>query len=162
MLSKIFRPYLNSSLRRSLSTSNRNPYTNWDDPSVKSVFNLGTKDENGHIPLKLIRKTAITHDTYEFELEFPDSSWSSGLFPAGHIKLHVKDALGKLISKPYTPISSLQNLGSVIFVIKIYREHPDFPGGGAFTQSLERVQVGESILCEGPIGKLKYLGSGEF
>jgi len=66
------------------------------------------------------------------------------------------------MTKPYTPVSSLKDLGSVVFVIKMYREHPDFPGGGKFTQELEKVQVGDAILCEGPVGKLKYHGNGEF
>jgi len=51
------------------------------------------------------------------------------------------------MTKPYTPVSSLKDLGSVVFVIKMYREHPDFPGGGKFTQELEKVQVGDAILC---------------
>jgi len=70
---------------------------------------------------------------------------------------------GKTVSRKYTPISLVNQKGSATFIIKIYREHPDFPGGGAFTQHLENnVQVGDFIMCEGPIGKLKYFGHGKF
>ena len=69
---------------------------------------------------------------------------------------------GKQICKPYTPISPLNQKGSVTFVIKIYREHPDFPGKGKFTQALEKISVGQTVNFEGPIGKLKYQGRGKF
>ena len=51
----------------------------------------------------------------------------------------------------------------MVFVIKIYRPCPEFPNGGKFTPALEdEVEVGDEILCEGPIGKIKYLGWGDF
>ena len=76
-----------------------------------------------------------------------------------HIKLHlIVD--GKLVTKPFTPISPVNHKGSVVFVIKIYRDHPDFPNGGKFTKALEKLEAGDSINCEGPIGYFKYLGWG--
>lgn len=69
----------------------------------------------------------------------------------------------KVVTRRYTPISTVNVKGSVTFVIKVYREHADFPGGGAFTQHLENnVQIGDSIMCEGPIGRCKYFGNGKF
>jgi len=69
---------------------------------------------------------------------------------------------GKQICKPYTPTSPLNQKGSVTFVIKIYREHPDFPGKGKFTQALDKLNVGDTANFEGPIGRLKYQGRGKF
>lgn len=67
------------------------------------------------------------------------------------------------MSRKYTPISPVNEKGKAVFVIKIYREDPAFPDGGKFTQHLEKnVNVGDSIMCEGPIGMLKYNGFGKF
>ena len=69
----------------------------------------------------------------------------------------------KWLCKPYSPITPLTQKGSVVFCIKIYREHPDFPNGGKFSQAIENnLNVGESILCEGPIGMINYQGHGKF
>lgn len=47
-------------------------------------------------------------------------------------------------------------------MIKIYRDHPDFPGKGKFTQALEKLNVGDHANFEGPIGMMKYEGRGKF
>ena len=40
---------------------------------------------------------------------------------------------GEEICKKYTPTSPVNQRGYITFVIKIYREHKDYPGGGIFT-----------------------------
>jgi hypothetical protein len=52
----------------------------------------------------------MTHDTYLFELEFPNKEWISGLWAGGHFVFHVEFE-GKLISKKYTPISPVNTKG---------------------------------------------------
>lgn len=48
-------------------------------------------------------------------------------------------------------------------ILKVYRENPEFPDGGKFTQHLEKnVNEGDSVLCEGPFGLIKYEGNGNF
>jgi len=37
---------------------------------------------------------------------------------------------GKTVSRKYTPITPVNTLGYAEFVIKVYREHPDYPDGG--------------------------------
>ena len=56
--------------------------------------------------------------------------------------IYVNDADGNEITHPYSPVSTLDKLGSQTYVIKIYRPHSDFPNGGKFTQALEKVNVG--------------------
>ena len=50
------------------------------------------------------------------------------------------------------------------FVIKIYRKnvHPRFPDGGIMSQYVESLEAGATMLMEGPVGRLTYLGLGEF
>jgi ferredoxin-NADP reductase len=51
----------------------------------------------------------------------------------------------------------------VTFAIKVYKENPDFPSGGKFTQHLlNNVHVGDTVYCAGPIGKICYKGWGKF
>lgn len=56
------------------------------------------------------------------------------------------------------------NKGFVDFAIKIYRKnsHPKFPDGGLMSQHLENLKPGEKVFVKGPIGKMIYLGLGEF
>lgn len=135
-------------------------YLDFETPD--SLFKLVEKDENNQFSLKLKEKRVVNHDTYMFVLEFPNPEWISGLFPGGHYVFHAM-VDGEMISRKYTPISPVNEKGIAEFPIKIYREHPDFPGKGKFTKHLENnVQVGDSIICEGPIGKTRYFGHGKF
>jgi ferredoxin-NADP reductase len=112
--------------------------------------------------LKVIRKDKLNHDSYLYVLQFPNPDWIAGCYPGGHFFFHA-EVNGKPASKRYTPISPVNEKGQVQFIIKIYREHPDFPGKGHFTRYLENnVNVGDSIMCEGPTGKTKYEGNGKF
>ena len=70
----------------------------------------------------------------------------------------------KEIARKYTPTSDVHQKGYCEFVIKVYHKnvHPNFPHGGLMTQYLEKMPVGEYIKIEGPKGKLKYTGRGNF
>lgn len=86
----------------------------------------------------------------------------SGCWPAGHFLFHA-EIDGKFETRPYTPISLLNMKGKVEFAIKTYRKNDAFPSGGKFSQNLEdNVKVGDSLLCSGPVGYLKYFGNGKF
>ena len=40
--------------------------------------------------------------------------------------------------------------------------HPEFPAGGKLTQYIENMKIGDAIDFRGPMGRLKYLGNGNF
>jgi len=47
------------------------------------------------------------------------------------------------------------------FAIKVYRDSPEYPNMGKFTQFLEKsIKVGRFIWFEGPYGKIVYHGLG--
>lgn len=115
------------------------------------------RDSEGKFPLKCIRKEVLTHDTYRYDLEFPKSDWISGLYAGGAFIFHAEG----IDSRKYTPISQVNEKGKAIFIIKIYRKHPDYPGKGLMTQYLEdQIQVGDNVICSGPSGKVQYHGYG--
>jgi ferredoxin-NADP reductase len=77
--------------------------------------------------------------------------------------LFLAEINGEMCQKPYTPISPVNHRGEAQFVIKIYRDHPDFPNGGKFSQHIEKnVNIGDELMVKGPVGRLRYNGFGEF
>jgi len=136
-----------------------NEYFDWQGPA--SMFANIEKNEDDQFPLKVTKKEKMTHDTYFITLEFPNKEWIAGLWPAGHYIFHA-DIDGKHVARKYTPVSPINQKGSSDFVIKVYRNCDAFPEGGIFTQWIENsLNVGDNLMCEGPIGMFKYLGYGK-
>ena len=134
----------------------------FDYQTAPSMFANIEKDENGQFPLKVVRKEAISLDTYIYEVEFPNAEWISGLWAGGHYVFHA-DIDGEHVARKMTPISPVNEKGKAEFVIKIYRPCEEFPDGGKYTSWMEKnINVGDNIVCTGPIGKIRYLGPGEF
>ena len=113
------------------------------------------QDEDGFISLVLTEKIQITHDTYIFRFSWPDPEMTFGLQIAGFVMFKA-NIDGKDEYRKYTPITDVSRKSFVDFVIKIYRAnvHPKFPEGGKMTQYLEKLNVGDSMLMNGPKGKL--------
>uniref|UniRef100_A0AC34RPL5 NADH-cytochrome b5 reductase n=1 Tax=Panagrolaimus sp. JU765 TaxID=591449 RepID=A0AC34RPL5_9BILA len=113
--------------------------------------------------LKLIEKHEVSPDTRRFKFALPDEHHVLGLPIGQHVYLsaHID---GKLIVRPYTPISSDDDVGFVELLIKVYfsNTHPKFPEGGKMTQHLESMQLGDKIDFRGPSGLLVYEGNGVF
>ena len=67
-------------------------------------------------------------------------------------------------NRSYTPVTGDETVGTVSFVIKIYRAnvHPRFPKGGKMSQHLDTLKVGDFLNMKGPKGHLEYLGRGKF
>jgi cytochrome-b5 reductase len=70
----------------------------------------------------------------------------------------------QLVVRPYTPVSSDDDLGYFDLVIKVYfrNVNPRFPDGGKMSQHLESLKIGDSIQVRGPSGNLCYDGLGQF
>ena len=50
----------------------------------------------------------------------------------------------------------------MVFVIKVYGKCEEFPDGGYVSQYLGGLKEGDKVTMEGPIGRLNYLGKGDF
>jgi len=126
------------------------------------------KNINEAIEVKLIKKTQISPDTYIYTYELKDDL-TLGLNLGQHIAVQTliktKDEPdGEIISRKYTPISSIFEKGKFDLLIKTYHKnlHPDYPEGGIISQYLDTVKIGENIQIRGPFGKLTYIGDGDF
>ncbi|CAI4223561.1 unnamed protein product [Auanema sp. JU1783] len=120
-------------------------------------------DETEKYSLKLIEKVNVSHDTRKFKFALPSKHHILGLPVGQHIYLSAK-VDGKLVVRPYTPISSDDDLGFVELMIKVYFRdvNPKFPEGGKMSQYLENMKIGESIDFRGPSGLITYKGNGKF
>ena len=115
------------------------------------------------VQLKLRDKEVLSPDTVRLRFALPSEELPLGLPVGGHIVLSIKDAAtGEIISRPYTPISDDSLRGFVDLVVKVYRPgmHPRFPAGGAMSQRLDALAIGDSISVEGPAGRINYVGRG--
>jgi len=121
-------------------------------------------DKNTKIPLKLIKKTEISHDTRIFRFVLPSPKHVLGLPTGNHVSLSCR-INGKLTIRSYTPITSDESdYGYVDLIVKVYKPnvHPKFPEGGKMTMFLENLNLGDSINFSGPVGKIEYLTKGQF
>ena len=138
-------------------------WSNFVVPAEGGVLTNLKKDDEGYIGLLLAKKIKITDDTYIFKFSFPDPEATFGMPIGNHVRFKAT-VNGETITRKYTPISDVLQKSTVDFVIKIYRAnvHPKFPAGGAMTQHLESLKVGDKLFMQGPLGKLQYKGWGYF
>lgn len=115
-------------------------------------------------PFKVSKKEYISHNTLRitFDLQSPDRRL--GLPIGHHVTFRYEDENGKGVQRSYTPVTGDEILGSVTFVIKVYRGgvHPKFPDGGKMSQHVDSLKVGDIMMMKGPKGHLRYLGEGRF
>jgi cytochrome-b5 reductase len=121
------------------------------------------EDPDKKYSLKLIEKIEVSPDTRQFIFELPSKNHILGLPVGQHIYLSAK-VDGKLVVRPYTPISSDDDKGTVKLMIKVYfaNSHPKFPDGGKMSQYLESLHIGDHIDFRGPSGLITYEGNGVF
>uniref|UniRef100_A0A665V9G2 NADH-cytochrome b5 reductase n=1 Tax=Echeneis naucrates TaxID=173247 RepID=A0A665V9G2_ECHNA len=141
---------LKLSLNFSFSLKLRRPAVTLEDPNIKYA-------------LRLIDKQIVSHDTRRFRFALPSAAHVLGLPIGQHIYLSAKID-GKLVVRPYTPVSSDDDKGFVDLVVKIYFKgvHPKFPEGGKMSQYLETLKINDTIDFRGPSGLLVYKGKGTF
>lgn len=104
---------------------------------------------------KLVKKTQLTHNTYRFRFALQTPTTVLGLPIGQHMFLRFKNDEGKLISRPYTPVTCDDEKGYFDLVIKVYDQ-------GKMTQHLKAMSVGSYIEVKGPHGHIKYKGNGRF
>ncbi|KAI5368020.1 putative oxidoreductase, molybdopterin-binding domain, oxidoreductase FAD/NAD(P)-binding protein [Septoria linicola] len=141
------------------------------------------------VPVKLISRDSISEDTRRYTFGLPDDMKDLGLGTCQHIQLgfHMKD---KMLIRSYTPTkpllpdpkhtkntaeekfssnsppsSEIQSMqdghGTFELVIKTYFPTDKQPGG-AMSNILDVMPIGEEIEIRGPTGEIVYNGNGSF
>jgi len=99
--------------------------------------------------LKLIEKVNVTHNTRRFKIALQTPNTVLGLPIGKHFNLRFFDDQGDEIIRPYTPVTSDDELGYVELVIKIYPK-------GLMGQYLDHLNIGDSVEIMGPKGFIHY------
>jgi len=110
-------------------------------------------DERDYQPFQLIKKTDITHNSILFRFGLSENK-ILGLPVGKHILLRF-DKDGSPISRPYTPVTSDDDVGFFELLIKIYPN-------GAMGQYLKGLDIGKTVDVRGPLGQIEYLSPGLF
>ncbi|RLN50921.1 hypothetical protein BBJ28_00023716 [Nothophytophthora sp. Chile5] len=117
------------------------------------------------VPLVLISREVVSHDSRIFKFALPAKELRLGLPVGNHVFLYAK-INGKTVVRAYTPISSEsdEDKGFVSFLIKVYfaGDNPVHPEGGLFSQYLDGLHLGQQIQIKGPLGHFTYYGEGNF
>jgi hypothetical protein len=118
-------------------------------------------DKDKKIPLKLISKQIVSHDTRRFRFALQTDKHVLGLPVGNHMYLSAR-IKGELVIRPYTPVTSNDEIGYFDLIIKVYKAgvNPRFPEGGKMSQYLDSLDIGDTIDVRGPDGKVCYLGKG--
>ena len=124
----------------------------------------GALDEKEFRAFTLVEREEVSHDVRRFRFALQHNNQLLGLPIGQHITLrYVDKATGDEVQRSYTPVTSDDERGYVDFVIKVYKPLPPrFPNGGAMSQHLDGLKLGDTIMMRGPKGELDYQGQGRF
>lgn len=131
---------------------------------AQTVCELIEKNEDAQFSLEIAEKRQLSPDTIFLKFKFPNPDWIMGLPISKHMTFFKPaEAEGQQhVARKYTPVSPLNQKGSIDFVIKCYPVTEEFPNGGVMGAYLNSKQVGDTVLMEGPIGRLTYEGNATF
>ena len=138
-------------------------YENSSKKKAKSTLPL-----DDFVPMPLIRKDVLSHDTVKFTFALPNPDEVLGLPTGQHVTLKYymtekgEDGTQTAVQRSYTPVTDNTTYGEFSLVIKVYRPlPPKFPNGGKMSQHLDSLQIKDTILVHGPKGHTEYCGNGK-
>nr|OQO24577.1 hypothetical protein B0A51_09734 [Rachicladosporium sp. CCFEE 5018] len=139
------------------------------------------------VPVKLMDRESLSEDTRKYTFGLPDGAKDLGLGTCQHVQLgfHLKD---RMLIRSYTPtrpllpdpeksderktltnganasgeVSKMQDgQGTFELVVKTYFPTSEQPGG-AMSNLLDCMPLGEEVEIRGPTGEIVYHGNGQF
>ena len=114
------------------------------------------------VPVKLSKRTELSKDTRRYTFSLPKSS-KLGLETCQHIQFgfHFKDQMLIRSYTPTRPVMPKEEDGTFDLVVKTYFPDERQPGG-AMSNILDCIPIGEEIEIRGPTGEISYHGKGKF
>jgi len=111
---------------------------------AKKAFTGG---EQGFISLVLEKSENLNHNTKKLTFKLPEADMESGLpVQSAVITKYKGPEMEKPVIRPYTPISDVDQKGTVDFLIKKYDK-------GAMSSHMHNMSPGQSLDIKGPIPK---------
>ena len=134
-----------------------------------------TLQKHRWVPVKLVDRKSISDDTRAYTFQLPDGKPDLGLGTCQHVQLgfHMKD---RMLIRSYTPTKPLlpdgkygsdtnkdfrDGNGTFELTVKTYFPTDEQPGG-AMSNILDCMPIGEEIEIRGPTGEIEYIGNGKF
>lgn len=113
------------------------------------------------IEFELAERIEVSHNTRLFKFRLQSPEHRLGL-PVGYHMFIQAEIDGKVVMRPYTPVSSDDDIGFFTLCVKVYVAgvHPKFPDGGKMSQYMERMKIGDMMKVKGPLGHFEYTGHG--
>ncbi|KAM0926859.1 hypothetical protein ACQ4PT_003036 [Festuca glaucescens] len=132
-------------------------------PQAPPVSTVALANPREKVPCRLVGKKNVSDNVRLFRLALPSPDQKLGLPVGKHVYVCASIG-GKLCMRAYTPTSSVEEVGHVELLIKIYfkDEDPKFPAGGLLSQYLESLPLGAPVSIKGPVGHIEYNGRGSF
>jgi nitrate reductase (NAD(P)H) len=131
------------------------------------------------VPVKLVARKQLSSDTFAYTFSYKDtynanspskSHLKLGLGTCQHIQMGIH-MLDKLLIRSYTPTRPIIGLTSTDdddddddsfeLTVKTYFPDENQPGG-AFSNFLHELPLGQTVEANGPTGEIKYMGNGRF
>jgi cytochrome-b5 reductase len=117
------------------------------DGSVKKAFTGG---DQGFVSLVLENTEVVNHNTKKLRFKLPEEDMESGLPVASAVITKYKGPeMQKPVIRPYTPISDVDQKGSVDFIIKAYPNGP-------MSEHMHSMEPGQRLDIKGPIPKFQW------
>ena len=128
------------------------------------------------VPSTLLERNWITDDTAVYKFKLPDDTPYMGVGTCQHVEFafHLKD---KMLIRPYGPTNPVfprdsgvevgknkslhDGCGTFEITVKTHFSDDDHPGG-AFSNILANIPIGEQVDMRGPKGNIIYRGRGRF
>lgn len=122
-----------------------------------------TLQKHRWVPVRLKERQEVSEDTRCYTFSLPDSKTVLGLGTCQHILLgfHFADKMSIRSYTPTRPILSSEEDGTFQLVVKTYFPNEDQPGG-AMSNILDCMPIGEEVEIKGPTGDITYRGMGKF
>ncbi|OAK97692.1 ferredoxin reductase-like protein [Phaeosphaeriaceae sp. SRC1lsM3a] len=115
--------------------------------SAKKAFTGG---DQGFVSLLLEKSEIVNHNTKKLTFKLPESDMESGLPVASAVITKYKGPeMEKPVIRPYTPISDVDQQGSVDFIIKKYEKGP-------MSSHMHNMEPGQRLDIKGPIPKYQW------
>ncbi len=134
-----------------------------------------TLQKHRWVPVKLLDRKSLSDDTRAYTFQLPEETPDLGLGTCQHVQLgfHMKD---RMLIRSYTPTKPLlpsngasdkankdlrDGNGTFELTVKTYFPTSEQPGG-AMSNILDCMPLGEEIEIRGPTGEIEYHGNSSF
>ncbi|KAK7678652.1 NADH-cytochrome b5 reductase [Cerrena zonata] len=101
------------------------------------------------VDLKLKEAIKLSHNTKRYIFELKDQDDVSGLITASCVMAKYVTPKGNNVIRPYTPVSDVNQKGTIEFVIKTYEN-------GKFSKHMAELKPSDTVSFKGPIVKWKW------